>query len=198
MRRTDCCYTCSITGYGIIGKYYMMVSQSTDDRIEQLISVTEQLKRGDFEIGSLEHASHHNDPVDRLAGSLYDLAHALESRYQYIRQLNEITVSINAGLLLDEVLEKVYHDFRRMIPYDRIGFSLLADGGKTLRAVWAKSDLPDMKISTGYSAPMEGSSLLAILQTGYPRIINDLAAYAAAKPSESSRLIIEEGMRFTH
>lgn len=172
-----------------------MVSQSTDDRIEQLISVTEQLKRGDFEVEALNHSSNHEDSVDRLADSLYDLAHALDARYQHIRHLNEIAASINAGLLLDEVLEKVYHDFRGMIPYDRIGFSLLEDGGKTLRALWAKSDLPNLKITTGYSAPMEGSSLLQVLQTGRPRIINDLAAYAAAKKSESSRLIAEEGVR---
>jgi hypothetical protein len=173
----------------------MVVSQSTDERIEQLISVTVQLRQGNFEVGGFEHPSNHNDAVDRLADSLRDLAHTLDSRYQHIRQLNEIMASINAGLLLDEVPEKVYHDFRRMIPYDRIGFSLLEDDGKTLRAVWAKSDLPEIKISAGYSAPMEGSSLVTILQTGRPRIINDLVAYAAAKPSESSRLIIEDGMR---
>jgi hypothetical protein len=170
----------------------MMVSQSTDERIEQLISVIVQLRQGNFEVGGFEHPSNHNDAVDRLADSLRDLAHTLDARYQHIRQLNEITASINAGLLLDEVLEKVYHDFRRMIPYDRIGFSLLEDDGKTLRAVWAKSDLPEIKISVGYSAPMEGSSLLAILQTGRPRIINDLVAYTAAKQSEASRLITEE------
>jgi signal transduction histidine kinase len=53
-----------------------------------------------------------------------------------------------------------------------------------------------MEITRGYSARMYCSSLQAILDTGMPRIINDLEEYLAEKPdSESTQRIVREGMR---
>jgi signal transduction histidine kinase len=72
----------------------------------------------------------------------------------------------------------------------------MEDGGRILRARWAKTDRTDLKLCIGYSAPMQNSSLLQILATREPRIINDLQEYLAQKPaSESTRLIVEEGYR---
>jgi signal transduction histidine kinase len=65
-----------------------------------------------------------------------------------------------------------------------------------VRACWAKSDQPVLKLTKGYSAPLAGSSLETIMTTGQPRIINDLLEYLEQKPdSDSSRLIVAEGMR---
>ncbi|MDO9548730.1 MAG: GAF domain-containing sensor histidine kinase, partial [Candidatus Marinimicrobia bacterium] len=53
-----------------------------------------------------------------------------------------------------------------------------------------------IKISNGYSAPISDSSLATIIDTGEPRIINNLPDYLNSHPgSISTRLIIEEGMR---
>jgi signal transduction histidine kinase len=83
-----------------------------------------------------------------------------------------------------------------VIPYNRIGFSLIAEDGETVVARWARSDLEVVKLGAGFRAALAGSSLQAILETGEPRIINDLEAYLAEKPgSSSTRLIVEEGLR---
>jgi hypothetical protein len=83
-----------------------------------------------------------------------------------------------------------------IIPYDRIGFSLLDKNNTELRARWARSKAPEVKLKTGYSASLEGSSLEKILKTGQPRILNDLEAYLKDHPgSGSTQKIVEEGMR---
>jgi signal transduction histidine kinase len=136
------------------------------------------------------------EQVNRLGAALQELAHSLDQRLLENENLGRITAQINQGLLLDEILESVFNSFRGVLPYDRIGFSLIGEDGTSVVARWARSDLGGMKLGAGYRAPLEGSSLQPILETGEPRIINDLEEYLADKPeSASTRLIVEEGLR---
>lgn len=164
-----------------------------DDRIVSYIMATRELQRGNYHI-SLPPPT--PDEVGQLGRALDELAGTLDKRYQEVRRLNQITTRINAGLLLEEVLEGVYRDFREMIPYNRIGFSLIDNETQTVRAVWAKSELPVVRIMAGFSAPLKGSSLQKIVETRQPRIINDLCRYLELKPdSEATQLIVLEGIR---
>jgi len=118
------------------------------------------------------------------------------TREEELEVLLHITEKINAGLVLDEVMNYAYGALRQSFPYDRIGFSLLENGGRELRARWTRSEAPEMKIKKGYVASMEGSSLEHILRTVRPRILNDLVAYLKDHPSsDSTQRIVEEGMR---
>lgn len=136
------------------------------------------------------------DAVAELGDALVDLAQTLERKFQEMSQIARVTEKINAGLILDDVLNYVYDAFRPVIPYDRIGFSLLEKDGRTVRARWVRTTAAEPKIKKGYSARLQGSSLETILATGRPRILNDLEQYLADHPaSESTRLIVEEGVR---
>lgn len=120
------------------------------------------------------------------------LEQAMADLTELIQQAEEGTPS---ATLLEELLNRMYDLFRGIIPYNRIGFSLIEPDGQTVRAVWARSDRP-LKLSTGYTSGLKGSSLEFIVQSGYPRIINDLEAYLQRKPrSEATRLLVAEGMR---
>ncbi len=164
-----------------------------DERIAQYIAVIEQIAQGNYNVNI---ATAPNDEIGRLGQSLYGLAKTLEARYQEFQKLNSITARINAGLLLDEVLEGVYRDFKAFIPYNRIGFSCIEKDGTIVRSYWAKSDQPAIKLWKGYAARLAGSSLEDIITTGQPRIINDLVSYLEYKPdSQSTRLIVAEGIR---
>lgn len=164
-----------------------------DLRIDQYIQATEKLQEGNFNIHL---PLTPEDELSRLGMSIVRLAQVLEVRYRQLSKLDQITAQINSGLLLDEILEGVFRDFCELIPYDRIGFALIDDDGKQVRARWAKSTLPVIYLERDYAAPLEGSSLEQILQTGKPRILHDLVAYLNAKPeSESTRLIVQEGIR---
>ncbi|MBN2305984.1 MAG: HAMP domain-containing histidine kinase [Anaerolineae bacterium] len=155
------------------------------------LSAIERLIRGELDLGAPGDL-----PDDALGSALRELAATLQQQRNEQRWLDRITVSINAGLLLDDVLSMVYADFRGMIPYDRIGLALLEDNGQTVRSRWAKSTRLPLLLRRGYEAPLAGSSLETILRTGQPRILNDLEAYLCHKPnSDSTRRIVEEGIR---
>ncbi|WP_298821073.1 sensor histidine kinase [Chloroflexus sp.] len=170
------------------------IEQSVDE-IERLVEIAEHLRDGDFAV-DIPAPKSADKRIHKLAASLRELAASLARWQREIETLHRITTRINAGLMLDEILEGVYNDFREVIPYERIGFALLEDGGKVLRARWARTSLPTVHLQRGYAAPMAGSSLETILKTGQPRIINDLVQYLRRKPeSESTRLIVNEGIR---
>ena len=169
-------------------------SEPDDERMARLFETIERLTRGEYDIP--ESTSAPVDNRDRLRLALEDLARTLDRHHRETQHLDEITARINAGLLLDEILETVYNDFRELIPYNRLGLSLIEEDGKTVRARWSRSDQPCLHLGPGYSAPLEGSSLKSILETGQPRILNDLEEYLRCKPeSESTRLIVKEGIR---
>ncbi len=171
-----------------------MVSTGSDDRIPRFIEAAEALRDGQFGVRVLEAGS--GDQVARLGAALNDLSSALERRWREAAEVDAIAARINAGLLLDDVLEDFYREARDIFPYDRIGFSLLENGGTVVRARWARSDLGPLRLGKGYAARLEGSSLQSILETGQPRILNDLVAYLESKPSsDSTRLVVEEGVR---
>jgi signal transduction histidine kinase len=133
--------------------------------------------------------------ASRLGAALQDLAQSLDQRLLESEYLTRITDQINQGLLLDEVLDSVFDSFRGVIPYDRIGFSLISPDNEVV-ARWARSAAGELKLGAGYRADLNGSSLQHILDTGEPRILNDLEAYLAEKPeSESTALIVAEGLR---
>ncbi|MCX8037086.1 MAG: GAF domain-containing sensor histidine kinase [Candidatus Sumerlaeia bacterium] len=137
-----------------------------------------------------------DDEIAQLGKALIELNCAIAKRFDEIRTLVRVTEKINAGLVLDEVLQQVYDGFHSIIPYDRIGFSLLEDDGATVCACWARSAASEAMIHAGYRAPLKGSSLEQIIATGQPRILNDLEAYLREHPnSEPTRLIVQEGMR---
>lgn len=165
----------------------------TDDkRLRAYREAAAAMRRGDFHI---DVPVGPDDQLGELGRELLDLAHGLERRFTEYEALTRMNRELNSGMLLEEVLDRIYSSFKRVIPYDRIGFALLEDGGRTLRAHWAKMEYGFPRLVKGYAAPMAGSSLQSILETGRPRIINDLRAYLDAKPrSASTRLMVEEGV----
>lgn len=166
---------------------------TSDPRISRLREAAAAMRSGrfDFDVPIAP-----EDEVGRLGRALAELGHALELRFAQMRAVSRVTAQINAGLLLDEVLDRVYDSFRPLIPYDRIGLALLEQDDTLVRARWARSDGAEMKVSKGYAAQLAGSSLERVLATGEPRILNDLEAHLRDHPeSESTRLIVAEGVR---
>ncbi len=160
-------------------------------RLSYYLEVIERLKQGEYQ------QTLSIDPDDELAQlgfALQDLADALQRQQRRASNLASITNRITAGLTLNEILEKVYDDFRELVPYNRIGLALIQPDGETICAEWAKSDGRQVLLRHGYCGSLVNSSLGHIMRTGEPRILNDLREYLRHKPeSESTRLIVEEG-----
>jgi signal transduction histidine kinase len=164
-----------------------------DERLLFYQAGIEKMKLGDYDI---KLPIHPLDDCGLLGQLLNELACALANQKKEQTKLDKITASMNSGLMLEDILENIYRDFKQVIPYNRLGLALIEDEGSRLRTVWGKSDQPLMKIDRGYSASLQGSSLEKIIKTGQPRIINDLLVYLRSRPqSESTHLIVSEGIR---
>ena len=100
---------------------------------------------------------------------------------------------VREGVVVDDVLDRVYEHLGALIPYDRIGFAVIE--GDRVVARWARSRFP-MHLPRGYSQRLAATSLRAVIESGTPRILNSLEDHLTRHPySQSTRLIVDEGHR---
>jgi signal transduction histidine kinase len=113
-----------------------------------------------------------------------------------IAVLDRVNRKIAAGQSLDDVMNFVFDATPDIIPCDRLGLAFIEDDGRRVIAHWARATYEPLLLKDGFAQDLEGSSLKAVLDTGEPRIINDLEQYAREHPdSVSTRAILKEGVR---
>lgn len=136
-----------------------------------------------------------DDPEARRLGlavsALVERSRQLSANSERLLSLH---TRINTGVSLDDVMQRIYDDFHSEIPYQRIGLATIEAQGQVARSIWAHSDTGAYHLPIGYKARLQGSSLQVVMDSGEPRVLNDLPAYLARHPSSSSTaLIIQEG-----
>ncbi len=139
-----------------------------------------------------------HSPTDALTSKRAELEAALERlEAELERRLPAPPVddpdSEAPGLVLDVFCDRLYDVLRDYIPFDRIGVALL-DPGDRLRARWARAEYEEVDLYIGWTAPLS-DSLRRVLETGEPRIINDLRVYRREHPSSiATQRILYEGI----
>lgn len=136
-------------------------------------------------------------PMDPMISSFQSLA---SSQTQF--HLNQLFKKINRKLSTETDYEKIldfmFESLDLIIPYDRMSIAIIESGSSEDQVCcrWVRSKIPAPHLGVGYCAPLQGSSLKKILETGQPRIINDLVQYALEHPdSEATKLVIKDGIR---
>jgi len=110
--------------------------------------------------------------------------------------LARINQKVAASESLEDVMNFLYDETRLLFPCDRIGLSFVEEEGKRVVANWTRAEYEPVLLGKGYAEDLHGSSLEHVLESGKPRLINDLAAYLTAHPnSRSTRVIVKEGVR---
>ena len=137
--------------------------------------------------------------VKDMGEALIAVSSRLDLKFAEVKALGEITERVNSGVFFDEVLDHVFETFEKIIPYDRIGVALIEESAKgptMVRAQWGRAKYENLALDKGYTAPLEGSSLLKITQSREPLIINNLEIHLEIHPaSKPTRLLVKEGIR---
>jgi PAS domain S-box-containing protein len=201
---------CEIVGYGeaeLLAMDFRSITHQDDleedlDQLRQLlageISAYQTEKRYVHKQGHLVWIQLNASVICDASGKPVDLVAQIQdvTDRKQAETLAELAAKVDAGFRMEEVLDHVFEAFQTVIPFERIGCALIEEGGRTARAAYARSVSSEIELPTGYSAPLEGSSLQTILEGKRPRILNDLELYLREHPnSESTRRIVAEGMR---
>lgn len=173
----------NVVGLGSLRERIEKMSFSTrDDQLLQLIDVLIEGNR----------RSH------RRAKCLESNQSAKRPRHEFPRHRTfdneaQLGTSEQEDLSIEALLEAIYGDLQKVIPFQRMGYAEIDSNQVT--AVWCRSDRP-VKLAAGYSARLSESSLRFVAERKCPRILNDLEAYLKRHPtSHSTRLLVLEGFR---
>lgn len=134
-----------------------------------------------------------------MSEMLVVISSRLDHKFAEMKALNEISERINAGMFLNEVLDHIFENLEKMIPYDRVSVALIEKGseGQTLvHWVWARAKYKRILLNTDFSTNMEDTGLLEMMSSRVPRIIDDLQGYIKQYPKATPiRMVLNEGIR---
>jgi HD-GYP domain-containing protein (c-di-GMP phosphodiesterase class II) len=123
------------------------------------------------------------------------LVRGYNERVAQFNTLQQINIKVNTFVEFHEVIEYVYHHFKRFVPYNRIGVSVITDNGQKVRAVELMTD-GKVELGDNYVIDIDETSLGKLAKERRVRIINDLEAYYEEHPtSQSTETILKEGIR---
>ena len=143
----------------------------------------------------------HEAPPDLSKMSYHDLFRDPTAAIQPLepeerRVLRLVNQRITALPTLDDVIDFLFERTSGIFPFDRIGLSFIEEDGRRVVSRYARATYEPLLLDRGFSDDLRGSSLEQVLESGAPRIINDLVAYLDQHPhSRSTKLIVQEGVR---
>jgi formate hydrogenlyase transcriptional activator len=174
---------------GIFGPYYQIVGSLYDFRYRLNPNLGLALSC----LKSHDNAKNNGILLnDHISMDIHPLPHA---RDEYNRLTEQLLEQLNMGLGFEELFNSVYDQLHGIVPYNRIAVALLEEPTNLLRLTSCRSD-GDISLKVGYAAHLKGSTLAPLLETGQPRIIDDLDDYLSTKKqSLSTELIVREGMK---
>ncbi len=112
------------------------------------------------------------------------------------KTLDHINQKIAASPHIDETIDFLFNQTHDICPCDRISVAFVTDDARRVTSYYTRTNYDNVILRRGYSEDLRGSSLEHIIQTGQPRLINDLDAYGREHPtSRSTHLLLKEGVR---
>lgn len=119
--------------------------------------------------------------------------------FDKLNKLISLIENINQNSSFNEILKFIYNSFSSYIPYTYIGIALITDDGKCLKASYGFSSrkLPGLPENIlGKVTAISETSLVKVIETGFPRIINDLENYVSSRPYRVyNKIILNAGIR---
>lgn len=117
-----------------------------------------------------------------------------------IREMLELVENINKKISFNDSLNYIFETFSKFVPYTYIGIALFAsDGSNKLKAsygVCGKYHKGMAAELVGLTVELEKTSLWKLVESGKPRIINDLDEYFKNRTINSySKILLDNGIK---
>jgi len=113
-----------------------------------------------------------------------------------ISTLYQINLKVAGSKSLDEVLDFIFTEIRKIIPCDRIDVALIEEDNQRMVIQFVKSDYEPVYLKKGFASDIVGGSIQKVFLSGMPSVINDMELHAKSNPmSESARMLMKEGIR---
>lgn len=142
--------------------------------------------------------------MEKKCDGIKGLTSEIRGMFQGVLKTLELTAEINQTVNFDDFLEKIYDSFIDYIPYSYIGIALL-NSEKNSNEVYIKGSYgvgrnQKMKAAMtdilGYEVSLLKTSLGNIVETGQPRIINDLEEHIEGKPIKGyNKILLRSGIK---
>lgn len=133
--------------------------------------------------------------------SLNPLVEEVNEAFDKLDSLIDLIENLNKSSSFNEILEYIYYSFTPFIPFTYIGMALIEDSGKSIKAAYGISnDILNGPSPAGdllgFKTHLDGTSLVNVIKTGKPRIINDLEKYTEGRTLKMyNKIILDAGIR---
>ena len=153
-----------------------------------------QLYQGFEKVGLI-----HEGGTMREQQNFNPLMNEVEDMFQKINDLFKLLENMNNNYSFTEMLDFINDTFSEFISYNYIGVALIDKEKQTVKATYGVSDgsitgMPEDLM--GKTFRLQDTSLLAVIEEGNARIINDLEAYTKEKTEKYyNKVILNAGIK---
>ena len=110
--------------------------------------------------------------------------------------LFQINLKVAGSKSLEEVLDFIFNEIKKIIPCDRIDVAFIEEDNQRMVIQFVKSDYEPVYLKKGFASDIIGGSIQKVFLSGMPSVINDMKLHAKSNPmSESARMLLKEGIR---
>ncbi|TVQ36755.1 MAG: diguanylate cyclase [Wenzhouxiangella sp.] len=125
-----------------------------------------------------------------------ELQAEVDQRTAELAKLAELTEHVNRAVKLQQVLDHTYETLHEFVPYDHMILALVDAERLAIRTLWSRRGEQRGVQGREFVGGFRNRGLSELLQSGQPRIIDDLADYLAAHPdSRTTRRLMNEGIK---
>jgi signal transduction histidine kinase len=110
--------------------------------------------------------------------------------------LYQINLKVAGSKSLDEILDFIFEEIKKIIPCDRIDVAFIEEDNQRMVIEFVKSDYEPVYLKKGFASDIIGGSIQKVFLSGMPSVINDMELHSKINPmSESARMLLKEGIR---
>ncbi|PKL35886.1 MAG: hypothetical protein CVV44_20430 [Spirochaetae bacterium HGW-Spirochaetae-1] len=110
--------------------------------------------------------------------------------------LSHINMKVAGSRYLDEILDFIFEEIKKIIPCDRIDVAFIEEDNQRMEIHFVRADYEPVYLKKGFASDIIGGSIQRVFLSGMPSVINDMELHVRNNPmSESAHMLLREGIR---